>query len=318
MRSNQLTTPIVKLSILCVIAWLIWRMSQTTAHGLTKFDLEELAEQTVPEVPVHVGAVSQKTMHDYLTVFGTVEPAPGTDGSPPAGASITVASRSEVTGVSCVEGQHVTSGETLFTLFGGATVVSPLAGTVIAMQIRPGEIARPTVTAVEVVDLNRLVIAVDVPAFDLPRIQIGQGAVVNPGYSTTATPPTSRPDAGSQVIRIDHQINPTTGMGSTDISVPTGSNLLPGQWVQVKIAVEDRADALTVPADSIVHDSQGRPSVAALIRSGRWAELQPVELGLREGNSVEIRGSQLRAGQSIVTGGAYALPDSSAIRVLKD
>jgi multidrug efflux pump subunit AcrA (membrane-fusion protein) len=315
MPTTRLTTPILKASILCLGGWLTWHLSQTTTHAVTKFDIEEAAEQTQPEVPVHVGVVTQRPMHDDLALYGTVEPAPATPTAPAAGASISVPTRSLVTDVTCIEGQQVKQGQPLFTLDGGKTVNSPLAGTIVRLQIRPGEIARPMVTAVEVVDLNRLVIAVDVPAIDLPRIHIGQSAPVNPGYFNTAA---SQPAGGALVNRLDEAIDSTTGMGSIDVTAPPELNLRPGQQVKVEISVEDHLNALTVPAESIARDSQGRPAVASLIRQGRWAQLQPVVIGITQGNTVEIQSGNLTAGQAIVTTGAYALPDAAAIRVIKD
>ena len=42
-------------------------------------------------------------------------------------------------------------------------MTSPIGGTVVSLDIHSGEVALPTKTAVEVVDLDRLVVAVGVP-----------------------------------------------------------------------------------------------------------------------------------------------------------
>jgi membrane fusion protein (multidrug efflux system) len=367
----RLMPPIIKLTILCVVAGLIWHFSHLPSKTMSAHDLEELAEQTEPEVAVHVGKISTMTLHRYLTVFGTVEPAPARDGKPAAMARISSATRGIVAEVDCTEGQQVEKNQPLFALDtrqadaaidsarqtlsanqkyldelrgepkeAGVpqwrilrseldvavaqlqlnsvavqrsllTVVAPSSGTVMKVQIAPGESTDPAVPAVEIVDLNRLVIAVDVPGFELWQIRIGQSASVDSAGAA------SEPITGT-VSFIDSQIDPATGMGSVDISVPPGTALRPGQAVRMQIGVAEAQNAMTVPVESIVRNSDGKPAVAVVIRYGRWADLVPVEVGIREGDNVQISGQTLMPGQVVATGGAYALPDRTEIRVLRD
>jgi multidrug efflux pump subunit AcrA (membrane-fusion protein) len=63
-----------------------------------------------------------------------------------------------------------------------------------------------------------------------------------------------------------------------------------------------------------VADENGK-SVIALVK-GDEATQTPVQTGLREDGWVEIEGTRLKAGDSIVTVGAYGLPEKTKIRVV--
>ena len=69
-----------------------------------------------------------------------------------------------------------------------------------------------------------------------------------------------------------------------------------------------------MPAESVVTDADGQ-TVIALV-AGDNAKQQPVKTGLRENGLVEIQGDGLKAGDTVVTVGAYGLPKETKIKVL--
>ena len=71
-----------------------------------------------------------------------------------------------------------------------------------------------------------------------------------------------------------------------------------------------------MPAESIVRDPTGRPRVAFVNANEHEAVFQPVELGIREGDLVEITGDSVTEGQEIVTEGAYGLANRTGIVVV--
>jgi len=96
--------------------------------------------------------------------------------------------------------------------------------------------------------------------------------------------------------------------------VPPRSPLRPGQFVNVRIVTEVRRDCLAVPADAVVTDAAGS-TVAVL--TGDTAVKRPVKVGVRDGDLAEIEGEGLRAGMTVVTAGAYGLPERSKVRVVR-
>jgi multidrug efflux pump subunit AcrA (membrane-fusion protein) len=90
--------------------------------------------------------------------------------------------------------------------------------------------------------------------------------------------------------------------------------LRPGQFVQLKIVTAVHTNCLAAPSESVVSDESGH-SVIALV-NGDAAARTPVTTDLREDGWVEVAGTGLKEGASVVTVGAYGLPEKTKIRVL--
>jgi len=73
-------------------------------------------EEIVTDVAVHVGTVGRATLHQYVTAYGYVEPAPAGGGRSPAGALLSPVVGGVLAEVDCVEGHRVTEGAVLFRL----------------------------------------------------------------------------------------------------------------------------------------------------------------------------------------------------------
>jgi RND family efflux transporter MFP subunit len=208
------------------------------------------------------------------------------------------------------------------------TVVAPISGTVVAINVRPGEMADPNRPAVELVDLSRLVAALNVPGFSASQLRVGQHVLIDSidrpsnfgtvGSTPAATEPataasTTTAPSDAVIVRIDPAIDPISGMASADVELPAHFAARPGQFVRGRIELETHNNCLAVPAASIVPDDAGRPQIA-VVESMRFARLRRVELGITENGLVEIQGDGLQPGQTVVTTGAYALsPGGSAI-----
>jgi membrane fusion protein (multidrug efflux system) len=290
------------------------------------------------EVAVHVGRISLATLRHGVTAYGTVEPEPGTADKAPASARIASPVAAIVSDVSCFEGQQVEKGQVLFTLKdirkpdgsiepALVKITAPLSGTVIYVNVRPGEVTDPeTLTPlVDVVDLNRLIIAASVPSSQMAAVKLGQTVEIIPqqggadetlATNATATPNPAPAALTGTVTLIEDRVDPKTDMGPIDISVPAKAKLRPGQFVRVRIITEERRDCLTVPSRSIVKNQSGE-SVIYLV-SGKQAIQQPVKVGFREGDMVQVQSLVLQPGDKIVTTGAYGLPGKTKIRILSE
>jgi membrane fusion protein (multidrug efflux system) len=243
-----------------------------------------------------------------------------------------------VSDVNCFEGQQVEKGQTLFTLNNirkpdGSIeqallkITAPLSGTVVYVNVRPGEVTDPETQTplVELVDLNRLIIAANVPSSQMPALKVGQTVEIVPQqaevHNTFATTETAAPNPApialtGKVALIEDRVDPKTDMGPVDISVPPKAGLRPGQFVRVRIITEERRDCLTVPSRSIVKNQSGEWVICLV--SGKQAIQQPVKVGFREGDMVQIHSLILQPGDKVVTTGAYGLPEKTKIRILSE
>src|SRR5262249_25147820 len=146
-------------------------------------------------------------------------------------------------------------------------ITAPLSGTVVYVNVRPGEVTDPETQRplVEVVDLNRLIIAANVPSSQMPAVKPGQRVEIFPQqgeahdtFATTETTPNPAPVAlTGKVTLIEDRVDPKADMGPVDISVPAETGLRPGQFVRIRIITEERRDCLTVPSRSIVKNQSG-------------------------------------------------------------
>ena len=290
------------------------------------------------EVAVHVGKISLATLRHGVTAYGTVEPEPGAADKAPASAQIKSPAAAIVSDVNCFEGQQVEKGQTLFTLNNirkpdGSVepallkITAPLSGTVVYVNVRPGEVTDPETQTplVEVVDLNRLIIAANVPSSQMSALKVGQTVEIVPQqaevHDTSATAETAVPSPApvtltGTVTLIEDRVDPKTDMGPVDISVPAEAGLRPGQFVRVRIITEERRDCLTVPSRSIVKNQSGEWVIYLV--SGKQAIQQPVKVGFREGDTVQVQSLVLQPGDKVVTTGAYGLPGKTKIRILSE
>ena len=326
-------TPLIKV---CVLAATGWGLYALWHKGVPHHPQEE--KRIATEVAVQVGRISLATLRHGVTAYGTVEPEPGVAGKAPASAQIKSPVAAIVGDVNCVEGQQVEKGQTLFTLNfirkpddsieqTLLKITAPLSGTVVYVNVRPGEVTDPETpnALVELVDLNRLIVAASIPSSQLPTVKLGQPVEIIPQHSDahdmfdptdTGTPNPAPVAVMGAVTFVEDRVDPKTDMGTVDISIPVEARLRPGQFVRVRIISEERRDCLTVPARSLVKNENGEWVISLV--SGKWAVQQPVKVGFREGDAVQIHSLVLQPGDQVVTTGAYGLPEKTKIRILND
>ena len=308
------------------------------SHGGTS---ESGGDETTPTViTVQTGALKLATLHRYVQGYGTIEPAPATAEQPAADAPLAAPSAGVVTKVNVIAGQQVTNGDVLVELNSGATtyalaeqelarqkqlfaqqntslknlqdaeaqlallrVVSPLSGTVVSLNVKPGQAVDGSTVVAEVMDLNRLGVSAEIPAADAGELKIGEPVQIS-----------IRPPVAASLSFVSPAVNATDGTVLVRALLPENSGLRPGQFVQLKIVTAVHTNCLVAPDESVVTDESGH-SVIALV-SGDEAVQTPVKLGFHENGWVEVDAPGLQTGDSVVTVHAYGLPDKTKIQVV--
>jgi membrane fusion protein (multidrug efflux system) len=185
---------------------------------------------------------------------------------------------------------------------------APLSGTVVKVWARPGEAVRRDSVLAEIIDLDRLVISLQVPADQISAVRVAQAAAV----FTERHGAEPIPALVSAVSFVGATVDRRTGSVPVRVILPPASGLAPGSLVDVQITTDERRDRLVVPVESIVR-LDGRTTIARV--DGTTASQVPVTVELIDGDLAEISGAGLREGMTIVTVGAYGLPDGATIRV---
>jgi membrane fusion protein (multidrug efflux system) len=215
---------------------------------------------------------------------------------------------------------------------------APLTGTVAAIYSKIGEAVGPNTVLADLIDLDRLVVGIRVPSQEASWLHLGQPVDISAGSLLAGSAPDTQAKQRGTLLFISPQVDPRTDTVlariSLDIKKPLapggrakrgagvgeseargrGVGLRPGQFVSVRIVVEERPARLAVPVESVV--SREGNAVIAVVEGDR-ARQRPVKTGLRDGDLVEVEGEGLREGMDIVTLGVYGLPVESRIRVVK-
>ena len=297
-------------------------------------------DKTPSVVTVQLGALTNVTLHRYVEGYGTIEAAPATADQPAAGATLAAPVAGVVARVNVIAGQQVKKGDVLAELNSGAMtvdsaeqeverqkqlyaqqntslknlqsaeaqlaslrVVAPLSGTVTRVNVKAGESVDVNTAVAEVIDLNRLAVSAAIPAAEAKDLKTGEDVQVLTDPPVTAT-----------LAFISPAVDAASGTVLTRATLAADSGLRPGQFVKLKIVTAVHANCLAAPAESVVTDEDGK-SVIALVKGDEAARV-PVQTDLRENGWVEISGTGLKAGDSVVTVGAYGLPEKTKIRVL--
>jgi len=193
-------------------------------------------------------------------------------------------------------------------------VPAPIAGTVVKINARLGDAIDPSTVLAELVDLGRLVVSASIRSVDVAHVKRGQRVEFSLGaeLGSSARTPAAAPYVGT-VEFIGSQVDSATDTVLVRARAPAAAAIRPGQFVNVRIAVEERRDRLAVPVESIVQGDTG--SEVALVQGDTATRVRGTT-GLREGGLVEVEGDGVRDGGSVVVQGAYGLPATSQIKVI--
>ena len=191
-------------------------------------------------------------------------------------------------------------------------ILSPLAGTVVKVNVNPGEAIEAATVLAEIVDLDRLVVTATIPAAELRSLKVGLPVEIIPGGEAQANGEEPAVLTG-QLAFLGFQVDPRNDTVSVRVAIPKDAGLRPGQYVRVRVVVEQHDDRLAVPKQSVFRNDEG--SVISVV-VGDKAMQHAVQIGLKENGLIEVSGEGLKAGMTVVTAGAYALPKETKIRVI--
>ena len=110
-------------------------------------------------------------------------------------------------------------------------------------------------------------------------------------------------------------VDPVTGTGSVDVSIPSGFSPHPGDGVAVRIVTDEHVDCLVVPSTAVTVDEHGQAFVSVAERDYQWARRVPVTIGLRDRDYTEIAAPGISPGVDVITNGTFALTELTQIRV---
>jgi multidrug efflux pump subunit AcrA (membrane-fusion protein) len=185
-------------------------------------------------------------------------------------------------------------------------IVSPISGVIADRPLYAGEMAVPGTPLATVIDISNVVARVNIPQSQSNQVKLGQTATLTQTDSTEEL-------AGKVTV-----VSPASDANSTTVQVwikipNPGERLKPGSSVHAKIVTELFKAATVLPITAILPGEEG--GSAALVIVNAVAHKRQLQLGVREGDKVQVLNG-VRPGEEVVTVGGMGVDDKGKVKVI--
>ena len=194
-----------------------------------------------------------------------------------------------------------------------AHVISPVDGIAGIRQIDVGNLVTPQdpLGIVTVTQLDPISVVFTVPQDELERLHAAMGGKA-PQVEAWSRDGAKLVSTGELTV-IDNQVNATTGTLRLRAMFDNANRTLwPNQFVKARLTVEEKKDALVVPAAAIQRGPDG--AFVYLAKDDNTAELRKVEVDLITGQTALMK-SGLEEGDRVITDGQAQLKPGASIEV---
>ena len=204
--------------------------------------------------------------------------------------------------------------------FGFTEVRAPVHGVIISRTGEEGDLATTGTPIFEIANLVGYETRVFLPVQDWRFVKIGQKVRLRVSNEAGVS-------AEGTISRKSPQLDATTGLGEVVITLTnTGPSIYPGVLTESVIDIVNKPSAVVIPRSALVEkvETVVEPesntisldkSYSVFVSVGDTvAQLRPLELGIEQGDKIEVVGG-LRPGEKIIVTGQSSLQDGAKIRV---
>jgi len=178
-------------------------------------------------------------------------------------------------------------------------MTAPISGIAISVNVKEGDTI-PAATfstqpIIHIIDTTNLELVVEVDEIDVPKIRLGQKAVISFD---------ALPDALYDGELTDISYTPTVEAGvilyevKVGFKAPADSGVKIGMSVTADIVLDERNDVLLVPNRAVTEDKEGNTIVMVVLEDDKTEE-RPVTVGVSDDFNTEIT-SGLQAGEKVL------------------
>ncbi|MEP7100048.1 MAG: efflux RND transporter periplasmic adaptor subunit [Burkholderiales bacterium] len=200
---------------------------------------------------------------------------------------------------------------------GFTNITAPISGRVGARLVDPGNIVHATdatgLVVINQVDPISVVFTLPEEAFQDVNRAINASNAARQTLAVQAYPRGGTELLGSgKLTLLNNQIDTTNGTVQLKGSFANPTHTLwPGQYVNVRLVLGQRANALTIPAAAVQRNQDGT-YVYAVGADGKTVQTQAITVGnIQDGIAIVDKG--LSAGQKVVVDGQYKLKPGATI-----
>ena len=192
-----------------------------------------------------------------------------------------------------------------------STLRSPIDGVVTRMNAVLGASADPTMVMVEVSDPTAVDALLSLSPADAARVKVGDEVELHAGAAASGAS-----IASGRVADISAVVDSASRGVPARVEITAGTAAVRiGQTVFGRIAVAEHARAVVVPVEALVPTGEGFK--VFVVDDKGIAESRPVKIGGRTDHAAWITDG-LKAGEQIVTQGAYGVDDSTKVETGED
>jgi multidrug efflux system membrane fusion protein len=203
-------------------------------------------------------------------------------------------------------------------------VVAPVDGRVGLRQVDPGNLVQTSDTSgiVVLTEVNPITVVFSVAQRDLDkllaRVQNAQGdagAADGLGYSSIPVQAWNQEHtrllATGKLLAVDNEIDTTTGTAKVKAIFDNSQGaLFPNEFVNVKLEVDNMADATVIPSGAAQHGSQG--SFVWVIKPDNTVTVRPIQTLEADGDFLPVL-SGLKPGEIVAMDGFDRLRESGKV-----
>jgi membrane fusion protein, multidrug efflux system len=194
-------------------------------------------------------------------------------------------------------------------------ITSPVTGRVGIRLVDPGNYIQngSTTGIVVVTQLDPISVIFNVPEDSVQNVleKLHGGAQLQVAAYDRAN---EKQLATGTLAAVDSQIDTTTGTVRMRAMFPNPSGVLfPQEFVNVRLLVDTRRNAIAVPQPAVQNGSSG--AFVYLLSAGNVVNVHPVQLGPQDGDLIAIN-SGLSVGDRVVTDGTDQLRDNARVVIM--
>jgi RND family efflux transporter MFP subunit len=183
---------------------------------------------------------------------------------------------------------------------------SPIDGWVTDRSLYPGEMAAAGTPLITVMDMSQVIARAHIPQEQAALLKVGDKA-------TIASADVDKPVEGKVTV-----VSPALDPNSTTVEIwvqakNPNRQMKPGSSVHLMVNSATVPNALVVPAQALQTNPDGGTFVMLAGADGK-AHQTAVKLGIKQDQDVQVT-EGVKAGDKVITAGAYGLPDNTKIKV---
>jgi multidrug efflux system membrane fusion protein len=194
------------------------------------------------------------------------------------------------------------------------TIRSPISGRTGIRMVDPGNIVRAASSTgiVVVTQVQPISVIFTLPASSLQAVR---AALAVGNVPVSALSRDGKTELGKGVVKlIDNQVDQTTGTIRLKASFDNEDNKLwPGDFVNAKVLVQTRKDALVIPAAAVQRGQNG--VFAYVVKQDNTVEARPLKVGPDAGDQTIIEGG-LEPGDRVTTNNQYRLSPGAHVQLV--